>query len=120
MRAQLAALKKQVASVQRRMKAAAQATAAPERPTKAARPMRASAIRAMRTRLGITASQLAKLVWVSDQSIYNWEHEKARPKTAQAAALHELKGLGKCRVRERLAKQPYDEAGPAAGFQTAH
>jgi len=87
------------------VKATAQATATAQ-PTKAAQPMRASAIRALRARLGITALQLAKLVGVTDQSIYNWEHEKARPKAAQALALLELKVLGKRQVRERLAKQP--------------
>jgi DNA-binding transcriptional regulator YiaG len=106
MRAQMAALESQLASLQKSLKAATRATAAPEKPSKAVRPMRAAAIRAMRARLGITAAQLAKLVGVSDQSIYNWEHEKAKPMAAQAAALLALKVLGKRQVRERLANQP--------------
>jgi DNA-binding transcriptional regulator YiaG len=105
LRTQVAALEKQVVNLQKGVKATTSPTT-PEQPTKAVRRMRASAIRAMRVRLGITASQLAKLLGVSDQSIYNWEHEKASPKTAQAAALLELKGLGKRQVRKRLAKQP--------------
>jgi hypothetical protein len=56
--------------------------------------------------LGITASQLAKLVGVSDQSIYSWEHEKTRPMATHAAALLELKGVGKGEVHERLVKRP--------------
>jgi DNA-binding transcriptional regulator YiaG len=104
LRAQIAVLNKQVASLQKGAKAATKVTAAPARPAEAVRPMRASAIRALRTRLGITASQLGKLVGVTDQSIYNWEHEKAKPKAAQAAVLAELKGLGKRQVHERLQK----------------
>jgi DNA-binding XRE family transcriptional regulator len=105
LRAQIVVLEKQVASLQRGLKSAIKATPAPEKPSRAVRPMKATAIRAMRARLGITASQLAKLVGVTDQSIYNWEHEKSRPKVAPATALVELKGLGKRQVRERLEKQ---------------
>jgi DNA-binding transcriptional regulator YiaG len=102
MRAQIVALEKQVASLQKGAKAASQATAAPEKPSKAVRLLKGATIRTMRARLDITASQLARLVGVTDQSVYNWEHEKARPKAAQAAALVELKALGKREVRERL------------------
>lgn len=105
LRVQIGELQKQIAGLQKSFKATMRAMPTPQAPAKPARPMRASAIRAMRTRLGITASQLANLVGVTDQSIYNWEHEKAKPKAVQAAALLELKGLGKRQVHERLAQQ---------------
>jgi DNA-binding XRE family transcriptional regulator/uncharacterized coiled-coil protein SlyX len=102
LRAQIAALEKQAASFKKSVQAASKSIPTPEQPSRKLRPMRAAAVRAMRARLGITASQLAKLVGVSDQSVYNWEHEKVKPKAAQAAALLELKALGKRQVRGRL------------------
>jgi DNA-binding transcriptional regulator YiaG len=59
-------------------------------------------IRSMRRKLGLSAGEFARLVDVSAQSIYNWEREVTRPRTAQVKALAELRGMGKKEVASRL------------------
>lgn len=68
----------------------------------------------LRKRLGLSAAELAKLVGVSAQSIYNWEHRKASPRRSQIAQIAQLRGLGKKEARARLggAGEPAPE-GPA-------
>jgi DNA-binding XRE family transcriptional regulator len=59
-------------------------------------------LRSHRERLGLSADALAKLVGVSTQSIYNWEHGVTRPRQAQLTMLATLRRLGKRDVRTRL------------------
>jgi DNA-binding transcriptional regulator YiaG len=61
----------------------------------------ARSVKAQRQRLGLSAADYGKLLGVSGLTIYNWEHEKARPRKAQFAALVAARGMGK---REALAK----------------
>ena len=61
----------------------------------------ARSVRSQRQRLGLSAEAYGKLVGVSNLTIYNWEHGKARPRAAQLAALVAVRGIGK---REALAK----------------
>jgi DNA-binding transcriptional regulator YiaG len=61
----------------------------------------ARSVRAQRQRLGLSAADYGKLVGVSGLTVYNWEHEKSRPRKAQLAALVAARNIGK---REALAK----------------
>jgi DNA-binding transcriptional regulator YiaG len=61
----------------------------------------ARSVKAQRSRLGLSAADYGKLVGVSGLTIYNWEHEKSRPRKAQLAALVTVRGIGK---REALLK----------------
>ena len=61
----------------------------------------ARSVKAQRSRLGLSAANYGKLVGVSGLTIYNWEHEKARPRKGQLAALVAVRGIGK---REALLK----------------
>jgi DNA-binding transcriptional regulator YiaG len=61
----------------------------------------ARSVRAQRRRTGLSAADYAKLVGVSPLTIYNWEHNKSRPRNEQFKSLVNLRGLGK---REALAK----------------
>jgi DNA-binding transcriptional regulator YiaG len=77
-----------------------------EQPTSAEQPLEgvrfsARSVAAQRKRLKLSAEQFAKLVGVSSLTIYNWEHGRNRPRTAQLAALVAARGLGR---REALAK----------------
>lgn len=56
----------------------------------------------MRAKLGLSAADLATLLDVSQQSVYNWEHEKSMPRQSQVEAIANLRGLGKRDVRSRL------------------
>lgn len=62
----------------------------------------AKGLRSQRKRLGLSAFAYAKLAGVTSQSIYNWEHETARPRKAQIATLAALRGLGKKEAQARL------------------
>ena len=71
-----------------------------EEPVKGVR-FSARSVRAQRQRLGLSAEDFAKLVGVSGLTIYNWEHDKARPKKDRLGGLFALRHVGK---RESLKK----------------
>ena len=60
-------------------------------------------VKAQRQRLGLSAADYGQLVGVSGLTIYNWEHEKARPRKAQLAALVAVRGIGKREALKKLA-----------------
>jgi DNA-binding transcriptional regulator YiaG len=64
----------------------------------------ARSVKAQRQRLGLSAADYGKLVGVSGLTIYNWEHEKARPRKAQLAALVAVRGVGKREALKKLAE----------------
>jgi DNA-binding transcriptional regulator YiaG len=64
----------------------------------------ARSVKAQRTRLGLSAADYGKLVGVSGLTIYNWEHDKARPRKAQLAALVTVRGIGKKEALKKLAE----------------
>lgn len=61
----------------------------------------ARSVRAQRRRTGLSAADYAKLIGVSPLTVYNWEHNKSRPRQGQFNSLVALRGLGK---REAMAK----------------
>jgi DNA-binding transcriptional regulator YiaG len=99
-RHEIAALKRKImeleGSAARLAKAAAsQAASAPKQ--EAGRPTRfvVKGLKSLRAKLGLSQSKFAKLIGVSDQSVYNWEAEKSRPRKEQIAAIASVRGLGK-------------------------
>jgi DNA-binding transcriptional regulator YiaG len=62
----------------------------------------ARSVKAQRSRVGLSAADYAKLVGVSPLTIYNWEHNKSRPRKEQFAALVALRGLGKREAQAKL------------------
>lgn len=107
---QVAALEKQIGAVQRRSKS--EAAAKPESEEGPNIRFVAKGFRTLRERLGLTAEEMGQLIGVSGQSVYNWEHEKARPRARQLAAIAELRGIGKKEARARL------EAGASGTSKT--
>jgi len=107
-RRDIAALKRQLQELQRRTSALARSTAAkPTANDAGTEPVRASrfvakGLRSMRARLGLSASDLARLMGVSDQSVYNWELKKSSPRKAQLATLATIRTLGKREAQARL------------------
>ena len=73
------------------------------KPVDAGRKIRFSArgVRVQRERLGMSAEDFGKLLGVSSQSIYNWEHGSAKPRSALLAKLALVRAIGK---REALAR----------------
>jgi len=100
-RSDIAALKRQVQMLEKRIrvlsKSAAPASAAPVAAQSDHRAYRFSAKRltAHRQRLGLSAQQLGTLLNVSGQSVYHWEAGKSRPRAAQMPAVAALRTLSK-------------------------
>lgn len=67
-------------------------------------------VKAQRQRLDLSAADYARLVGVSQLTIYNWEQGKSRPRKEQLAALIALRGIGK---REAIAKLKLLKSGAA-------
>jgi DNA-binding transcriptional regulator YiaG len=61
-------------------------------------------VKAQRQRLGLSAADYGRLVGVSGLTIYNWEHDKSRPRKAQLAALVAVRGIGKREAIKKLAE----------------
>ena len=61
------------------------------------------AIASTRKRLGLSATDLARLMGVTAQTIYNWEREATKPNPQQQAKLVSLRGVGKRQVQAHLA-----------------
>jgi DNA-binding transcriptional regulator YiaG len=55
----------------------------------------AQGLRSQRQRLDLSAGDYGKLIGVTDQTIYNWEHETARPRKQQVALIASLRHMGK-------------------------
>jgi len=61
----------------------------------------AKGLRSLRKRLGLSAANYGKLIGVTGQTIYSWEHDTSRPRKQQFAPIAALRHLGK---REALAR----------------
>jgi DNA-binding XRE family transcriptional regulator len=59
-------------------------------------------LRKHRQKLGLSAADYGKLVGVTQLTIYNWEHDKAKPRRKQMAALAGVRALRKREVLKRL------------------
>ena len=62
----------------------------------------AKGLRSQRERLNLSAADYGKLIGVTDQTIYNWEHETARPRRQQLALIASLRQMGKKQALARL------------------
>jgi len=105
-RREIAALKRQIAALDRRSKSLAKTAAPSRRPADAPdeKPIRfvAKGLVSLRRRLGLSAPELARLLDVSTQSVYNWETKKASPRREQVSAIAALRSISKKDARQRL------------------
>jgi len=106
-RRDIAALKRHVIALQRKSAVLEKRTSVPigsKSPALPTRPVRfvAKGLRSLRARLGLSASQLALLLGVSEQSVYNWESKKATPRKEQLAAIIAMRGIGRRETQSRL------------------
>jgi len=97
---QLAAVSKQVAHLERQERKRA-SKGVPKASTEGRR-FSARGVRTHREKLGLSAADFASLVGVSAQTIYNWEHGRARPADEQLASLLAVRELGKREALKRL------------------
>ena len=105
-RREIAALKREIAELQRTVRTLSRGTAkaAPAAEEAGERSARFSvkALKTMRARTGLSATDFGRLAGVSGQSIYGWEAGKTTPGPKQRAALAGLRGLGKREALRRL------------------
>ena len=105
-RADIAALKRKLAEQQRLImrlgKKSQRAPAAETESQGTALRFRVGGFASLRKKLGLSAAEMGKLLGVSLQTVYHWEHGKAKPRAAQLARIAEVRKLGKRAVRERL------------------
>lgn len=103
-----AALRREVTQLTRRAAHAstaasiATASAASSAEGRPRRRFRADGLRSFRARLGLTVRDVALLLGVSEQTIYNWETASTRPQPAMLDAIAALRALGKREVKARL------------------
>lgn len=116
-RKHIAALRRQIETLERRLAglvsspqaaAAAPADAAPEARMRFA----PKGLRSLRARLGLSAERFGKLIGVTAQSIYNWEHRVTTPRAPQLQVIASMRSIGK---REALARLEAMDATPAEG-----
>jgi len=108
-RREIAALKRQVIELHRRLGALAKTASQPRaavESSEASSPLRfvAKGLRSLRARLGLSASDLARLLGVTDQSVYNWELKKTVPRKEQLTTLATIRSWGKREAQARLAQ----------------
>jgi len=106
-RREVAELKRQVAQLARQVGLLSRRTVGAPAVVPAddnGKPARFSAkgLRVQRERLGLSAENFGKLLGVSAQSIYHWEHEKVRPRAEQVLKVAALRGIAKREAEARL------------------
>ena len=97
-RSDIADLKRRIASLERNNQRLQKQMPAPAEPSADEdRKLRfvPKGLASLRKRLGITVEELAVLLNVSPQSIYNWQTGKSVPRRAQLEKLASTRGLGK-------------------------
>lgn len=106
-----AMLKRQITALQRDLKAlskskrgAGVSTSSSESEEGTAHRFQVRGLKSLRARLGLSATDLGRLIGASGQSIYNWETGKATPRKKQIAALATVRGLGKREAQKKLAE----------------
>jgi len=106
-RRDIAALKRQVTQLERQVTLLSRrilGTRPKATADSPAKPVRFSAkrLQSQRSRLGLSAIDFGRLLGVSAQTIYNWEHEVARPRSEQLGKLAVIRGMGKREAGKRL------------------
>jgi DNA-binding transcriptional regulator YiaG len=115
-RKSLAAMRAELKDLKLRLRSAEQALSAqdkPARPSQTQPPTAEPATRsprfspawllALRKRLGLTQSQLAQLIGVSELSIYNWESGRVRPRDSFILAIGAVRSLTEGEIAAKLA-----------------
>lgn len=78
----------------------------------------AEALKKERERLGLSADNYGRLIGASGLSIYNWEQEKAIPRSSNIEALLQIKGIGK-RKAQKILEDLKNQGEEAAGQETS-
>lgn len=112
---QVAEQKKQIAALEKRCAAVEPETSAPAVavPADDEKPVRlnAAGILRLRTKLGLTQGEFAKVLGVAMHTVSVWEQGRRTPRRAHKVRICALRGIGKRELKKMLGKP---EAKPAA------
>ncbi len=106
-RSEIAALKKRVVALEAQLKRQAKGRAlvvakeSEDDDGKGLR-FRVGGFAALRKKLGLSATDMAKLLGVSAQSVYHWETGMSKPRTSQLQAIAVVRKMGKKAVAAKL------------------
>jgi len=114
-RAEIADLKRRIASLEAVVRRLGKTTARSTTPAKQEDEpqglrFRADGFASLRKKFGVSAAQMALLLGVSNQSVYHWETGKSKPRAAQLQAIAAVRKLGKKEVAQRLAAHAQEPA----------
>jgi DNA-binding transcriptional regulator YiaG len=106
-RAEIAALKKRVSTLEVAFKKLAKAGSpssaqAGDSTSERSLRFRVAGFANLRKKLDLSAAEMGKLLGVSAQSVYHWETGKTKPRSSQLAAISAVRKLGKKEVAARL------------------
>jgi len=105
-RSDIAALKRQVASLESTVKKLNKTQPQPvlkvEKESDTALRFRAGGFATLRKKFELSAAQMGQLIGVSAQSVYHWEAEKSRPRASQLPAIAAARKLTKKEAWEKL------------------
>lgn len=103
---QLAAAEKQVARLTRTPARSAEPLASAASPASDEKParLRAGSLLSLRKRLGLSQSDMGRLVGASSLSIYKWETGQVQPRRRYVDAIAALRALDAAQVADRLAE----------------
>lgn len=104
-RADIAALKRQLGEQQRliaRLVKAGRQTRPESAGEAQALRFRAAGFTSLRKKLDLSAAEMGRLIGVTLQTIYHWEHGQSRPRAAQLVRIAQVRKMGKRAAREAL------------------
>lgn len=112
LRSDIADLKRRITALEataRKMLKGQQALPEPKAEESIAEPslrFSAKSFASLRKKLGLSGMDMAKLLGVSNQSVYHWESGKSRPRAAQLTGIAQIRKMGKKEAAEKLAATP--------------
>jgi DNA-binding XRE family transcriptional regulator len=65
---------------------------------------RAGGFATLRSKLGLSAAEMGKLIGVTQQTVYHWEKGQARPRASQLQSIAAVRKLGKRGAAAKLAE----------------
>jgi len=118
-RSEIAELKRRLAAVESALKKAAKqssrsdaSASTPADEASTALRFRSGGFASLRKKLGLSATDMGKLIGVSGPTVYNWEAGKSRPRPSQLEAISAVRKMGKREAATMLSGRPKDSKTP--------
>jgi DNA-binding transcriptional regulator YiaG len=103
-RTEIAALKRKVGALEKQIGRVAKKAPKAEAESDTQVRFRAKGFATKRSKLGLSASDMGKLLGVSGQTVYHWESGKTKPRQSQLAAIAAVRKMGKREATALLEK----------------